>query len=81
MARKVRLEHPGAGYHVMNRADRREVIFRGEADRQRCIDALGEACAKTGWRLQAEHPKTDRRKARIARRLRQETTTCLPAGR
>jgi hypothetical protein len=28
MARKLRVEYPGAVYHVMNRGDRREDIFR-----------------------------------------------------
>jgi hypothetical protein len=27
MARKLRVEYPGAIYHVMNRGDRREPIF------------------------------------------------------
>ena len=33
MARKLRLEYPGAIYHVMNRGDRRESIFHGDAQR------------------------------------------------
>ena len=47
MARKLRLEYPGAMYHVINRGDRREPIFTDDADRQRFLDCLGEACAKT----------------------------------
>ena len=35
MARKLRVEYPGAIYHVMNRGDRREPIFRDDEDRQR----------------------------------------------
>jgi putative transposase len=53
MARKLRVEYPGAIYHVMNRGDRREPIFRGDADRQRFIATLGEACAKTDWQVHA----------------------------
>ena len=34
MARKLRLEYPRAIYHVMNRGDRREAIFRDDRDRQ-----------------------------------------------
>ena len=33
----------------MNRGDRREPIFRAEADRQRFLETLGQACAKTQW--------------------------------
>ena len=53
MARKLRVEYPGAIYHVMNRGDRREPIFKDEADRQRFIETLGEACAKTDWQVHA----------------------------
>ena len=53
MARKVRFEYRGAVYHVMDPGDHREAIFRDDADRQRFIDTLGEACAKTGWRVHA----------------------------
>ena len=31
MARKLRVEYPGAVYHVMNRGDRREPIFLDQA--------------------------------------------------
>ena len=37
----------------MNRGDRRELIFMDDADRQRFVDTLGEACAKTGWQVHA----------------------------
>jgi hypothetical protein len=36
----------------MNRGDRRELIFIDDADRQRFVDTLGEACAKTGWQVE-----------------------------
>ena len=53
MARKLRVEYPGAIYHVMNRGDRREPIFKDDADRQRFVETLGEVCAKTGWQVHA----------------------------
>lgn len=53
MARKVRVEYPGAIYHAMNRGDRREPIFREDADREQFIATLGEACEKTGWQVLA----------------------------
>ena len=53
MARKLRLEYPGAIYHLLNRGDRREPIFRDEADRHRFLETLGEACAKTDWQVHA----------------------------
>ena len=53
MARKLRVEYPGAGYHVMNRGDRREPISKDDADQQRFVETLGEACAKTSWHVHA----------------------------
>ena len=53
MARKLRLEYRGAIYHVMNRGDRREPIFRDDEDRKRFLAALGEVCVKTGWQIHA----------------------------
>ena len=37
----------------MDRGDRREAIFKDEADRGRFLETLGEACARTGWRVHA----------------------------
>ena len=53
MARKLRVEYPGAIYHVLNRGDRREPIFKDNEDRQRFVSTLGEVCVKTGWQVQA----------------------------
>ena len=53
MAGKLRIEHPGAIYHVLNRGDHREDIFRNEQDRELFLAALGEACQKTGWQVHA----------------------------
>ncbi len=53
MARKLRIEYPGAIYHVMNRGDRREPIFHDDRDRELFLATLGEACAKTDWRVRA----------------------------
>lgn len=53
MARKVRIEYPGAIYHVLSRGDRREPIFKDDEDRQRFVDTLGDVCAKAGWQVHA----------------------------
>jgi putative transposase len=53
MARKLRIQYPGAVYHVMNRGDRREAIFHDDQDRASFLETLGEACAKTGWQVEA----------------------------
>jgi len=47
------VEYPGAIYHVMNRGDRWEPIFRDDADRKRFVESLGEACARSGWQVHA----------------------------
>jgi putative transposase len=53
MPRKLRLEYEGAIYHVMNRGDRREPIFKDDRDREIFLDTLGQACLKTDWRVHA----------------------------
>ncbi len=53
MARKLRVEYPGAIYHVMNRGDRREPIFQDDSDRRRFLETLTEACTKTEWQVHA----------------------------
>jgi len=53
MPRALRLEYPGALYHLMNRGDRREPIFRDDADHKRFLATLGEACQKTDWQVHA----------------------------
>jgi REP element-mobilizing transposase RayT len=53
MARKLRVEYPGAIYHVINRGDRREAIFRDDKDRERFLSTLDEVCLKTDWQVHA----------------------------
>jgi hypothetical protein len=53
MPRKLPVEYPGAIYHVINRGDRHEDIFRDDADRTRFLETLGQACGKTGWHVLA----------------------------
>ncbi|MFN2509198.1 MAG: transposase [Chthoniobacterales bacterium] len=51
MARSIRIEYPGAFYHVMARGNCRQAIFKDEEDRLRFVQTFGEACAMTGWRV------------------------------
>ena len=53
-ARKLRVEYAGAIYQVMNRGDRRELVFLDDEDRQRFLTTFGEACTKTGWQVHAD---------------------------
>src|SRR5207247_2049543 len=53
MARKLRVEYADAIYHLMNRGDRREPIFKDDADRERFLETLAEACGKTQWQIHA----------------------------
>jgi putative transposase len=49
------MEYAGAIYHVINRGDRREDIFRDEQDRNRklFLATLAQACQKTRWQVHA----------------------------
>jgi REP element-mobilizing transposase RayT len=53
MARKLRLEYPGACYHVINRGNYRADVFRTERTKAAFEACLFEACVKSGWRLHA----------------------------
>ena len=53
MARSIRIQYPGAYYHVMARGNRWEAIFLDDEDRRFFLKAVGEACAMTGWRVHA----------------------------
>src|SRR6266571_6751329 len=53
MPRKLRVEYPGAVYHVMSRADGQGDIFLSDVDRHDFLKTLAEACAKTGFQVHA----------------------------
>ena len=53
MARKTRIEFPGAIYHVLDRGDRREAIYGDDEDRRSFLATLEAACQRTGWRVHA----------------------------
>ena len=53
MPRQVRLEYEGAIYHLLNRGDRREEIFRDHRDRHSFLATLRATCAKTDWQVHA----------------------------
>lgn len=50
MARPLRIEFPGALYHVTSRGDAREAIYRSDADRHAWLDILAETCRRFQWR-------------------------------
>jgi hypothetical protein len=75
MSRKLRIEYPGAMYHVMNRGDQREDIFGDDHDRQKFLSTLGEACAKTEWQVHAYYLITAMNLKWIAQRLQMGTWT------
>ena len=43
MARPLRIEFPGAVYHVISRGDRREAIFEDDADRHTFLTVIAQA--------------------------------------
>ena len=51
MARKLRVQYPGAIYHAMNRGDHSEAVFRDARDSELFLATLAEACAKTDWQV------------------------------
>ncbi len=57
MVRPLRIEYPGAVYHVMARGNQGRPIFKDDKDRKRFLETLEESCQKTGWEI----AETDRK--------------------
>src|SRR3954454_7778817 len=53
MPRSLRIEYPGAFYHVMARGNGRANVFRDDGDRSLFLQTLDEACGRAGWRVHA----------------------------
>lgn len=53
MARKLRIEFPGAIYHVINRGNYRRDLFVSPAEAQAFLATLREAAARLRWRVHA----------------------------
>jgi len=53
MARRLRLQFPGARYHVLNRGNLQHDLFTTDGARRSFVRVTGEACAQFGWRLHA----------------------------
>lgn len=49
MARPLRLEFPGALYHVTSRGDRREDVYLDEIDHQTWLSVLDTVCRRFNW--------------------------------
>jgi len=50
MARPLRIEYPGALYHVTSRGDRQESIFDDDQDRRAFLNVMGEVVSRFRWR-------------------------------
>jgi REP element-mobilizing transposase RayT len=53
MSRQVRLEYPGALFHVTSRGNARQNIFFDDDDRELYLELLGATVKKFGWILTA----------------------------
>ena len=49
MARPLRIEFPGALYHVTSRGNGRADMYLDDGDRQAFLDILGEVCRRMQW--------------------------------
>lgn len=53
MARPLRIEYPGAVYHLTTRGNARQLIFRDDADRARFLTTLSHVISRYAWRCHA----------------------------
>jgi putative transposase len=49
MARPLRIEYPGALYHLTARGNAQISIFEDDADRHAFLDLLAQVVARFGW--------------------------------
>ncbi len=78
MARPLRIEYPGAVYHVTARGNARGDIFLDDADRTAFLELLGRAIERLGWLVHAYclmdnhyHLLVETPKANLSRGMRQ----------
>ena len=53
MTRILRLEFPGASYHVINRGNYRQNVFEAKGSAEAFERTLGETCERFGWLIHA----------------------------
>ncbi len=53
MARPLRLEHPGAVWHITSRGNEQRPIFRDHQDRREFLGTLARNVDRFGWRIHA----------------------------
>lgn len=53
MSRPLRIEFPGAVYHVTSRGDRREAIYRDDDDRVRHLEVIAQGLDRFDARVLA----------------------------
>ena len=51
MTRPLRIQYPGAIYHVMARGNGRQLLFHEQDDYQRMLDGLVKTVDRTGWEV------------------------------
>jgi putative transposase len=78
MARPLRLELPGAAYHVTSLGNGGQLVFRNPEDSELFLEILGEVCARFDWRCLAYcllpdryHLVVETRRATLSRGMRQ----------
>ena len=78
MARPLRIEYPGALYHLTSRGNAQEDIFRDDADRKEFLSVLFSVVERFQWRLYAYclmdnhyHLMVETPKANLSKGMRQ----------
>ena len=54
MTRPLRIEFPGALYHVTSRGNEQHDIFLTDDDRRAFLQTLGKVCGRFNWRCHAD---------------------------
>jgi REP element-mobilizing transposase RayT len=76
MPRELRIQYPGAIYHILNRGDQRGDIFFDDEDRLKFLGTLEECCRKTNREVHAYCPMRNHFHL-VVETPRQQTTMSL----
>jgi REP element-mobilizing transposase RayT len=49
MARPLRIEYPGAVYHITTRGNTRQEVFLDDADREKFLEVLEQVIGRFNW--------------------------------
>ena len=77
MSRTLRIEYPGAVYHVQSEGNRGDAIYLDDEDRETFLRTFQEAARRSGWTVYAYALMANHYRARQSGRWHEMAPDCL----